>query len=177
MLNHYTTHFKHQLAASQAGGLDKISEPSTIDSTVGANLQMLAKQATTNKKYPTPDISTFTYDETSGYYYDYTTGFYYDATSQYYYNPLTQQYMYYDQAKSTYVPAISTGEVSNSTAVTTTISATTETTSTEQASTTQVNEQEKNLVKPSKPATKTAAQIAKVIIDLKIIIILDDFYF
>jgi hypothetical protein len=74
-----------------------------IDSKVGANLKLLAQQA--NTVYSTPDMSKFTYDETSGYYYDYTTGFYYDSVSQYYFNPLTQQYMYWDALKSTYVPA------------------------------------------------------------------------
>ena len=34
------------------------------------------------KRYPTPDVSTYTYDETSGYYYDAVTTFYYDANSQ-----------------------------------------------------------------------------------------------
>lgn len=171
-MSHYTTHFKHQLAASQAGTLDTSVDSSKIDSTVGANLQMLAKQADmlANKKYPVPDPSLFTYDETSGYYYDYTTGFYYDATSQYYYNPLTQQYMYYDPVKSTYVPAAASNaaDASSSTTSTTTSASAAEAACSEQVIAAQPVEQDKNLVKPAKPAAKTAAQIAKVIIIIEL---------
>uniref|UniRef100_A0A671US86 RNA binding motif protein 10 n=1 Tax=Sparus aurata TaxID=8175 RepID=A0A671US86_SPAAU len=52
-----------------------------------------------------PDVSTYSYDESSGYYYDPLTGLYYDPNSQYYYNPHTQQYMYWDGEKQTYIPA------------------------------------------------------------------------
>ncbi|XP_078595320.1 RNA-binding protein 10-like isoform X7 [Branchiostoma floridae x Branchiostoma japonicum] len=55
--------------------------------------------------YPTPDLSTFQYDETSGYYYDPQTGLYYDASTQYFYNSQTQQYLYWDQEKLSYLPA------------------------------------------------------------------------
>ncbi|XP_023159056.1 RNA-binding protein 10 [Ceratitis capitata] len=57
------------------------------------------------KTYPTPDVTLYQYDETSGYYYDPTTGLYYDAHSQYYYNSETGAYLYWDQRKSTYVLA------------------------------------------------------------------------
>ncbi|XP_053958830.1 RNA-binding protein 5-A-like [Anastrepha ludens] len=57
------------------------------------------------KTYPTPDVTLYQYDETSGYYYDPATGLYYDAHSQYYYNSETGAYLYWDQRKSTYVLA------------------------------------------------------------------------
>ena len=53
----------------------------------------------------TPDVSTYTYDESSGYYYDSSTGLYYDANSTYYYNSETCQYLYWDSEKCTYLPA------------------------------------------------------------------------
>ena len=58
----------------------------------------------------TPDTASFQYDETSGYYYDATTSLYYDANSQYFYNPANQRYLYWDAAKSKYVPMSSDGE-------------------------------------------------------------------
>merc|ERR1712203_712970 len=57
------------------------------------------------KRYRTPDVSTYVYDETSGYYYDATTTLYYDATSQYYFNSKTNQYMYWSNEHETYLPA------------------------------------------------------------------------
>lgn len=56
-------------------------------------------------KYPSPDVCTYQYDESSGYYYDPSTGLYYDANSQYYYNATTCQFLYWDAEKSTYLPA------------------------------------------------------------------------
>jgi len=58
-----------------------------------------------NTKYPTPDVSTYTYDESSGYYYDASTGLYYDSSSQYYYNSQTGQFLYWDGEQQTYLPA------------------------------------------------------------------------
>ena len=52
-----------------------------------------------------PDVSTYTYEETSGYYYDAVTGLYYDAKSQYYYNSTSNEYMYWSAEHSTYLPA------------------------------------------------------------------------
>ncbi|XP_014769656.1 RNA-binding protein 5 isoform X3 [Octopus bimaculoides] len=56
-------------------------------------------------KYPSPDVCTYQYDDSSGYYYDPSTGLYYDANSQYYYNASTCQFLYWDAEKSTYLPA------------------------------------------------------------------------
>lgn len=145
LLNHYTNHMKQQMAVA---GTDE------LDSTVSSNLQLLANQA----KYSAPDMSTFTYDETSGYYYDYTTGFYYDATSQYYFNPLTQQYMYWDQIKSTYIPATNhlTQQQPEQQQQPEPVQ------ETEPVITTTAPIEQPEIVKPTKPAVKTAAQIAKV---------------
>lgn len=146
------------------------AQPTTgtdLDSSVNANLQYIAKQVDmiSNKVYQAPDVSQFTYDETSGYYYDYTTGFYYDATSQYYFNSLTQQYMYWDPAKSTYIPVTTSA---NGTATTTTSSSTdatnaladSEAQSQTQSTAEKVSDTNKTVKASSKP--KTAAQIAKV---------------
>ena len=59
-----------------------------------------------------PDTSSFQYDETSGYYYDATTSLYYDANSQYFYNSATQRYLYWDAARSKYVPMPTDGDQS-----------------------------------------------------------------
>ncbi len=53
----------------------------------------------------TPDVSSYTYDESSGYYYDQQTTFYYDANSTYYYNSKTNSYCYWSQEHHTYLPA------------------------------------------------------------------------
>ena len=56
------------------------------------------------EQYTTPDPSTFEWYPEVGYHFDKTTGFYFDANSSYFYNPTTQKFMYWDPAKSTYVP-------------------------------------------------------------------------
>ena len=53
----------------------------------------------------TPDVSSYTYDESSGYYYDAQTTLYYDANSTYYYNSKTGSYCYWSQEHHTYLPA------------------------------------------------------------------------
>lgn len=62
-----------------------------------------------SETYPVPDVSTYQYDKSSGYYYDPYTTLYYDANSQYYYNQKTQTFLYWDAAKSTYLPAPTAG--------------------------------------------------------------------
>merc|ERR1711945_50309 len=57
------------------------------------------------KRYRTPDVSTYVYDESSGYYYDAISTLYYDANSQYYFNSKTNQYMYWSSEHETYLPA------------------------------------------------------------------------
>ncbi|XP_043640771.1 RNA-binding protein 5-B isoform X1 [Drosophila teissieri] len=64
-----------------------------------------APKGNDGKIYPTPDVTQYQFDETSGYYYDSSTGLYYDAHSQYYYNNETGAYLYWDQRRSTYVLA------------------------------------------------------------------------
>ena len=57
------------------------------------------------KRYPTPDVSTYTYDEGTGYYYDASTQLYYDSNSQYYLNPKTNKYVYWSPDHHTFLPA------------------------------------------------------------------------
>ncbi len=156
LLNHITSGFK---------GNQEPSAKNDLDSSLNANLQYIAKQVdlVSNKVYPTPDVTQFTYDETSGYYYDFTTGFYYDAASQYYYNSMTQQYMYWDPSQSTYIPVVS----STATATAAAPAEHTQTvesneTATQASATT--NSISATAQKDSKASAKpkTAAQIAKV---------------
>ena len=53
----------------------------------------------------TPDVSTYSYDESSGYYYDSTTQLYYDATSQYYFDSKANKYVYWSPEHHTFLPA------------------------------------------------------------------------
>jgi hypothetical protein len=150
--SYLTTHMKHHKILGSSGG-------ETTGTDVSSSINQL-------QVYPPPDMSTFTYDETSGYYYDYTTGFYYDHNTQYYFNPLTQQYMYWDSIKSTYIP------VTNNLTSTTTSTATATITDNVTASNAENNETEATTTtsavveekKSTKPVPKTAAQIAKVIL-------------
>jgi RNA-binding protein 5/10 len=57
-----------------------------------------------SEPYTTPDPSTFEWYPDVGYHFDKKTGFYFDAKSTYFYNPTTQKYMYWDPAKSNYIP-------------------------------------------------------------------------
>lgn len=57
------------------------------------------------KKFKTPDVSSYQYDETSGYYYDPVSTLYYDANSQYYFNSKTSKFCYWDAQQETFLPA------------------------------------------------------------------------
>ena len=163
VLTHLTTTMKlQQQQQQQAASLySSGADASAVDSSVGASLQLLAKQAEIYKTYLAPDVTKFAYDERSGYYYDYTTGFYYDPNSQYYFNSMTQQFMYWDAAQSAYIPVTGgSGAAVASEAPTEPEKAVEETPKTVEAP--------KATEKPAKP--KTAAQIAKVSLSLKIII-------
>jgi len=71
----------------------------------GIDLGMVTVDGVEYKRYRTPDVSTYVYDETSGYYYDATSTLYYDANSQYYFNSKTNQYMYWSSEHETFLPA------------------------------------------------------------------------
>ncbi|GAB0094536.1 RNA-binding protein 5-A [Sergentomyia squamirostris] len=86
---------------AQQGG--KYSKGDTSSSTTATPLQV--PRGTDGKKYSTPDVSLYQYDETSGFYYDPLTGLYYDPNSSYYYNSEINAYLYWDNDKSTYVLA------------------------------------------------------------------------
>jgi RNA-binding protein 5/10 len=183
VLSQITSSFKQQHQPDYKQ--EESSIQPNMNSTIGDNLKFLAKQVdTANKVYTTPDITTFTYDDTSGYYYDYSTGFYYDASSQYYFNSLTQQYMYWDPVKSTYIPIDSSGTTETTTTNTTPNTPTSNTTNTDdnlnkldtdlRATTnestnviesTETSAGSNKLTVNSKPLVKTAAQIAKVILN------------
>uniref|UniRef100_A0A1B0CP89 Putative rna-binding protein 5 n=1 Tax=Lutzomyia longipalpis TaxID=7200 RepID=A0A1B0CP89_LUTLO len=71
---------------AQQGG--KYHGKGDTSSNSGNSASMQIPRGTDGKKYPTPDVSLYQYDETSGFYYDPTTGLYYDGNSQYYYNTI-----------------------------------------------------------------------------------------
>uniref|UniRef100_UPI00398EA0A4 RNA-binding protein 5-like isoform X2 n=1 Tax=Pristiophorus japonicus TaxID=55135 RepID=UPI00398EA0A4 len=102
--------------------------------------QQATGAASSDSKFPAPDISSYQYDDSSGFYYDQQTGFYYDPNSQYYYNAQTQQYLYWDGAKQKYLPA-------------------SEYTAQQNAAAGAANKDGKE--KKEKPKSKTAQQIAK----------------
>ena len=52
----------------------------------GTDLGTVSVNGVEYKKFKTPDVSSYQYDETSGYYYDPVSTLYYDANSQYYFN-------------------------------------------------------------------------------------------
>ena len=83
--------------------------------------------------FPTPDVSTYTYDEASGYYYDASTQLYYDSNSQYYFDAKTNKYVYWSPEHKTFLPAPEE----------------------------QKNEQEKTKQEDKKDKVKTAKRIAK----------------
>merc|ERR1719211_784041 len=56
-------------------------------------------------RYPTPDVSTYTFDDASGYYYDGATQLYYDANSQYYFDSKANKYVYWSPEHHTFLPA------------------------------------------------------------------------
>ena len=64
-------------------------------------------------RYPTPDVSTYTYDEGSGYYYDPSTRLYYDSNSQYYWDSNTNKYVYWSPEHHTFLPAPADGAEKN----------------------------------------------------------------
>ena len=57
------------------------------------------------KKFKTPDVNSYQYDETSGYYYDPVSTLYYDANSQYYFNSKSSKFCYWDAHHETFLPA------------------------------------------------------------------------
>jgi RNA-binding protein 5/10 len=107
LINHLASTMKHQ-----SGGAFG-SDTGVVDWPCG----FFSFEAASEAYATPPDISTFTYDETSGYYYDSTTGYYYDANSQYFYNPAIQQYMYWDPISGTYIPVAGTSQTQSDTSV------------------------------------------------------------
>ncbi|KAB7499087.1 RNA-binding protein 10 [Armadillidium nasatum] len=93
--------------ASSTDGVPIASNSNVTAPIVGVSYDQLGEDY---PKYPTPDVSTYKYDESSGYYYDPSTGLYYDANSTYYYNAESGQYLYWDAEKSTYLPAPTSDE-------------------------------------------------------------------
>lgn len=71
----------------------------------GADLGMVTVGGVEYKKFKTPDVGSYQYDETSGYYYDPVSTLYYDANSQYYFNSKTSKFCYWDAQHETFLPA------------------------------------------------------------------------
>ena len=62
------------------------------------------------RRFKTPDVSSYQYDESSGYYYDSVSTLYYDANSQYYFNSKTNKFCYWDAKHETFLPAPDSGD-------------------------------------------------------------------
>merc|ERR1740128_1261769 len=71
----------------------------------GTDLGTVSVNGVEYKKFKTPDVSSYQYDETSGYYYDPVSTLYYDANSQYYFNSKTSKFCYWDAQHETFLPA------------------------------------------------------------------------
>jgi len=79
----------------------------------GTDLGTVTVAGVEYKKYKTPDVSTYQFDESSGYYYDPSSTLYYDANSQYYFNSKTNKFCYWDAEHETFLPAPESDEKSN----------------------------------------------------------------
>ncbi|CAF2969787.1 unnamed protein product [Rotaria sp. Silwood2] len=104
-----------------------------------------------SEQHTTPDPSKFEWYPEVGYHFDKKTGFYFDAKSSYFYNPTTQKYMYWDPAKSAYIPVEDTA--------TTTTTVTNEATNTNTTATEPKDKSEK--VKNAQKVAKEMEQWAK----------------
>ena len=65
-----------------SGGAPTAADAPTKPTEASPSSNMVCVEGVEYQRCPTPDVSTYTYDETSGYYYDALTTFYYDANSQ-----------------------------------------------------------------------------------------------
>ena len=99
-------------AKSAAAGQRSSPTPSEDDRPPGASASATSSErekVTVNgreyPRYPTPDVSTYTYDEGTGYYYDASTQLYYDSNSQYYLNAKNNKYVYWSPDHHTFLPA------------------------------------------------------------------------
>merc|ERR1711892_213586 len=70
-----------------------------------AEMGMVTVGGVEYKKYKTPDVGSYQYDETSGYYFDPVSTLYYDANSQYYFNSKTNKFCYWNAQHETFLPA------------------------------------------------------------------------
>jgi len=99
-------------------------------------------------RYPTPDVSTYTYDEATGYYYDSSTQLYYDSSSQYYLNAKTNKYVYWSPDHHTFLPAPETTTAAD-------------VTEDKEATNANGNDKKKDTSDGKKDKVKTAKRIAK----------------
>jgi len=107
-LNYYRTFYRDggTLDGSSNSTNTKLDQPSSSSrNDKGDDLGIVTVDGVEYKRYRTPDVSTYVYDESSGYYYDAISTLYYDANSQYYFNSKTNQYMYWSSEHETFLPA------------------------------------------------------------------------
>ncbi|KAK6731123.1 hypothetical protein RB195_007533 [Necator americanus] len=105
-------------------------------------------------KYVTPNLATFTYDQSTGYYLDPETKFFYDQKTGYYFNNDTRKWCTWDATYSTYFPVEDTSQNQATTSANNTN--TTET----QATTTEAKSEEKT-EEPKKSANDIAKEMLK----------------
>lgn len=113
-LRYYTAFYNRQLTAATAipavgattaGGTSSEADRVNAAAAVAQSAISQMHARSEDKLFTPPDTSTYVYDESSGYYYDASTGYYYDASTQYYYDSVNGQYLYWDAAKMSYLPA------------------------------------------------------------------------
>lgn len=106
-LAYYTQYYNKLIADGEQISLPADSLIGSPDNSSAATSSSTseAPDGTGAKTYSIPDVSTYQYDKTSGYYYDPQTTLYYDANSQYYYNSKLSKFLYWDSARTTYLPA------------------------------------------------------------------------
>lgn len=103
-LEYYRNYYKNGGMDANAGGKPSPSEPEVGKSKDTSNAKVLVG-GIEYPRYPTPDISKYTFDEASGYHYDATTQLYYDSHSQYYFDSKVNKYVYWSPEHHTYLPA------------------------------------------------------------------------
>jgi len=106
-LDYYRTFYRNggTLDGSNTSGSANVEQNNGANKDNNSDFGSVNVDGVEYKRYRTPDVSKYVYDETSGYYYDAISTLYYDANSQYYFNSKTNQYMYWSSEHETFLPA------------------------------------------------------------------------
>ena len=112
--NYYRNGGDPNAGAQASATAQKNSSPTPSDTvSKGEIKEKITVNGVDYPRFPTPDVSTYSYDEATGYYYDASTQLYYDSNSQYYLNAKTNKYVYWSPDHHTYLPAPETTTETN----------------------------------------------------------------